>query len=223
MKRPTLLLAIIALSAAGIAKTQAQELRGEQVVKLQCVKCHAAGVSGAPKIGDREAWIPRMKQGVDTLVRSAIRGHGNMPARGGMAQLTDPEVRAAVLYMFNGRDAAPATGGKPAAAARDPHRKVVEGIEIDLGVVSKSAGLYHVNVSLQDATTRAAVKGATVDARVANALTGQSKKLEPTEVNGMTGYGGDFRMPGNDPYVVTVQVKLSGRAQPIEASFDYKR
>jgi cytochrome c5 len=37
----------------------------------------------------------------DGTVRSAIHGHGNMPARGGMADLTDPEVRAAILYMFN--------------------------------------------------------------------------------------------------------------------------
>ena len=45
----------------------------EQVVRSQCAKCHEAGVGGAPKIGDRAAWIPRLKQGVDSLVRSVIK------------------------------------------------------------------------------------------------------------------------------------------------------
>jgi cytochrome c5 len=35
------------------------------------------------------------------VVRSAINGHGGMPARGGMASLTDAEMRNAVIYMMN--------------------------------------------------------------------------------------------------------------------------
>jgi cytochrome c5 len=74
---------------------------GEQVVRTQCFKCHEAGVGGAPRIGDRAAWIPRLNQGIDGLVRSAINGHGGMPPRGGLANLTDPELRSAIVYMFN--------------------------------------------------------------------------------------------------------------------------
>lgn len=74
---------------------------GEQIVKMQCVKCHGEGVGGAPRIGDRNAWIPRLKPGLDVVVRSAINGHGGMPARGGMADLTDAELRSAIIYMFN--------------------------------------------------------------------------------------------------------------------------
>jgi cytochrome c5 len=74
---------------------------GEQIYLAQCHKCHEAGVGGAPKIGDRAAWIPRVKQGLDVVVRSAIKGHGAMPPRGGMADLTDAEMRSAVVYMFN--------------------------------------------------------------------------------------------------------------------------
>ena len=73
--------------------------RGEEIVKAQCVKCHGTGVGGAPRIGDRDAWIGRAKLGFDGLVRSAINGHGAMPARGGLANLTDAEVRSAVTYM----------------------------------------------------------------------------------------------------------------------------
>jgi cytochrome c5 len=75
---------------------------GEQIVKAQCSKCHQTGVRGAPKIGDRDAWIPRLKEGLDNTVRSAMNGHGGMPARGGMANLSDAELRSAVIYLFRG-------------------------------------------------------------------------------------------------------------------------
>lgn len=71
----------------------------DAIVLEQCSRCHDSGVSGAPRIGDREAWIGRARLGMDGLVKSAIHGHGAMPARGGMADLTDAEVRAAVHYM----------------------------------------------------------------------------------------------------------------------------
>jgi cytochrome c5 len=77
------------------------ERTGAQVVKMQCSKCHQEGKGGAPKIGDREAWSKRLNQGIDHAVHSAISGHGGMPPRGDRADLTDGELRAAILYMFN--------------------------------------------------------------------------------------------------------------------------
>ena len=82
-------------------KSPPADRRGEQIVRSQCVKCHQNGDGGAPKIGDRAAWIPRAAQGLDAVVRSAIKGHGGMPARGGMADLTDAEMRKAIIYMLN--------------------------------------------------------------------------------------------------------------------------
>jgi len=82
-------------------KTKTAERSGKDIVQAQCIKCHKTGVNGAPKIGDRAAWIPRAVTGMDALVRSAINGHGGMPARGGMANLTDTEMRGAVIYMFD--------------------------------------------------------------------------------------------------------------------------
>jgi cytochrome c5 len=231
---------LVALAAiAGALQAQTADLRGEQVVKLQCIKCHEAGVNGAPKIGDREAWIPRMKQGMDRLVRSAIRGHGKMPARGGMAQLTDPEFRAAVLYMVNGRAPEPKQAPAPAAAP-DPNVKVVGGTEFRLGVVAaeslrgrpeaslhggipKGSGYYHINVSLHDSKTKAELKDARVEARVANALSGETKKLEGVAINGMTAYGNYFRLRSKDAYTITIEVYRAGSAQPTEAKFDLKR
>ena len=88
-------------------KAPPAERTGEQIVQAKCINCHKTGVNGAPKIGDRDAWIPRVKQGLDVVVRSAIKGHGGMPPRGGMADLTDNEIRRAVIYMFNKGTGAP--------------------------------------------------------------------------------------------------------------------
>ena len=74
---------------------------GKQIVEARCAKCHEKGTGGAPKIGDREAWVPRIKDGYDATVRSAINGHGGMPARGGMPNLTDAEMKDAITYMIN--------------------------------------------------------------------------------------------------------------------------
>jgi len=73
---------------------------GEQIVHERCQQCHAEGKNGAPKIGDIEAWKPRLQKGVDALVKSATGGHNAMPARGGMANLSDAEMRAAVGYLL---------------------------------------------------------------------------------------------------------------------------
>jgi cytochrome c5 len=82
-------------------RTSVGERSGRQIVEAQCRNCHETGKGGAPKIGDRAAWIPRLRQGFETTVRSAINGHGGMPARGGLPDLTDHEIRAAIVYMFN--------------------------------------------------------------------------------------------------------------------------
>ena len=83
-------------------QTLAAPLRtGKQVVQEQCYKCHQTGKNGAPRIGDNLAWIPRLKNGIDLTVNSAIHGHGGMPPRGERADLTDVEIRAAIIYMYH--------------------------------------------------------------------------------------------------------------------------
>ncbi|HYR34463.1 MAG TPA: c-type cytochrome [Burkholderiales bacterium] len=74
---------------------------GEEVVKAVCATCHQAGVAGAPKIGDKAAWAPRIKEGFNELVKDAIKGKGAMPPKGGNPSLTDDEVARAVAFMAN--------------------------------------------------------------------------------------------------------------------------
>ncbi len=65
-----------------------------------CSACHAAGVAGAPKFGDKAAWAPRVAQGVDALTASAIKGKGAMPPKGG-SNASEAEIKAVVTYMVN--------------------------------------------------------------------------------------------------------------------------
>jgi cytochrome c5 len=200
------------------------ERSGEQVVKMQCVKCHGTGVSGAPKIDDRAAWAPRMKQGLDATVGSAIKGHGAMPARGGMADLTDRELRGAILYMFYPAGASAKLAAAPAGvAARDPNQRSIDGMEVYLGIApADSKGSYHVNISLRDEATKADIKDAVVEARVANAFSGTTKKLAAATFNNAVSYVSDFPMSGREPYVISVQIRRPGAARPSEAKFDFK-
>ena len=73
---------------------------GEQVFAAQCTACHTAGVAGAPKFGDAAAWGPRIAQGFEALLRSALNGKGAMGPQGG-GDFTDLEVGRAVVYMVN--------------------------------------------------------------------------------------------------------------------------
>ena len=73
---------------------------GEALYKQVCVACHAAGVAGAPKFGDKAAWEPRIKTGMDALITSAIKGKNAMPPKGG-STASDADLKSAVEYMVN--------------------------------------------------------------------------------------------------------------------------
>ena len=84
---------------AAPAKVAAAGGAGKSTYESTCQVCHAAGVAGAPKLGDKAAWAPRIAQGVAALHNSALKGKGAMPAKGGNATLPDDAVTAAVDYM----------------------------------------------------------------------------------------------------------------------------
>ena len=71
---------------------------GKGLYDKACFACHAAGVAGAPKFGDKAAWAPYIAQGLDNMVKIAISGKGAMPPKGG-SSASDEEIRAAVQYM----------------------------------------------------------------------------------------------------------------------------
>ena len=81
----------------------AEDLPGETVYNQACVACHGAGIAGAPKLGDKAAWVPRIAQGADTLHKHALEGFqgkaGLMPPKGGRTDLSDQSVMNAVDYI----------------------------------------------------------------------------------------------------------------------------
>jgi cytochrome c5 len=85
-------------SGAVVAKI---DKNGEEIYKVICANCHNTGVLSAPKFGNKDDWAPRIAQGYDTLVKNAITGIRNMPARGGASGLSDVEMQRAVVYMAN--------------------------------------------------------------------------------------------------------------------------
>jgi cytochrome c5 len=85
--------------AAAAAKPGA--LSGKAVYDKICVACHQVSVAGSPRLGDKEAWAPRVKQGMDTLVQSVLKGKGAMPPRAGNPALSEAEARAAVEFMVS--------------------------------------------------------------------------------------------------------------------------
>jgi len=78
---------------------------GKKIYDTTCMACHAAGVAGAPKLGDKAAWAPRIAQGMDTLHTHALKGFqgkaGMMPPKGGNMSAKDEDVKAAVDYMVS--------------------------------------------------------------------------------------------------------------------------
>jgi len=83
----------------------ADENHGKKIYDTTCMACHASGVAGAPKFGDKAAWAPRIAQGADTLHTHAIKGFqgkaGMMPPKGGNMGAKDEDIKAAVDYMVN--------------------------------------------------------------------------------------------------------------------------
>jgi cytochrome c5 len=76
---------------------------GESTYNSACVACHGAGIAGAPKVGDKGAWAPRIAKGTPALYTNAIKGFtgkaGVMPPKGGNTALKDDDVKAAVDFM----------------------------------------------------------------------------------------------------------------------------
>jgi cytochrome c5 len=91
--------AAASVTAAAPAPTALGKPDGKKVYDTTCMACHGTGVAGAPKFGDKAAWAPRVKSGVDALYTASLKGKGAMPAKGGATTLSDADVKAAVDYM----------------------------------------------------------------------------------------------------------------------------
>jgi cytochrome c5 len=87
-------------AAAAATGGKPDPAKGKLVYETNCAACHATGVAGAPKLGDKAAWSARINQGYATLYDNALKGIRAMPAKGGNADLPDADLANAVGYLF---------------------------------------------------------------------------------------------------------------------------
>jgi cytochrome c5 len=88
-----------ALAASALAHPVAAA-DGKTVYGQTCAACHASGLAGAPKVGDKAAWAPRTGAGKGGLLASVVKGKGAMPPKAGNASLTEEDIGAAIDYML---------------------------------------------------------------------------------------------------------------------------
>lgn len=232
---PLLALAALAL-AASAALAQNPERSGAQVAREYCAQCHDNGLNAAPLTGDQNAWASLFaRRSMESLVRSVARGHGDMPARGGEANLTDGELRSATLYM-GGSQAARAAADRRAglAAPVSSVEKAAGNLRILLaltpaselrsypsGAANRAArDTYLVNVVVLDRKTSAPVANALVEARVEP----QDPRAKAGNVQlipiGAAGYGAYLKLEPRKGYALLVRIRPPGGAKQVEARFD---
>jgi cytochrome c5 len=88
-------------AAAAPSAAPAAARSGKEIFEGTCFACHGTGAAGAPKFGDKAAWAPRIKQGMDTLFTHATNGLRAMPPRGTCANCSDDELKSAIEYMVD--------------------------------------------------------------------------------------------------------------------------
>lgn len=231
-------------STIPVSRTPLPERSGQYIVETQCGKCHQSGENGAPKVGDRAAWVERLKRGLDAVVLSALNGHGPMPAKGGLADITVNEIRSAIVYMFNPASASMVVPAPNPVAPQSLHHRIVGSTEMFFGIVPaesiratrsgrdktfspdapQGANYYHINLSLRDRITQVPLTNAKVEARVEDpAMRGESRTLEMTVINNAVSYGGFFRLPSKGRYFINVTVERPNTTPDVEARFEFTR
>ncbi|GBE45610.1 cytochrome c-555 precursor [bacterium BMS3Bbin11] len=93
----SLVMAASLFAIAGNASAQ-----GNKIYDTKCFICHASGVAGAPKLGDKAAWAPRIATGMDAIMAIVIKGKGAMPPKGTTCvDCSDADLKGVVEYMIS--------------------------------------------------------------------------------------------------------------------------
>jgi cytochrome c5 len=92
----------LAIAASLVAFSGAASAdKGKEIYDTKCFTCHASGVAGAPKFGDKAAWAPRIETGMDSLLAVSIKGKGAMPPKGTCMDCSDEDLKAAIQYIVD--------------------------------------------------------------------------------------------------------------------------
>lgn len=88
------------LAVGALPEERSFNPRGEKIYQSSCRICHDSGALGAPRLGSQQDWRVRITKGRKVLVDNAVKGVGQMPAKGGRSSLTAREVALAIDYML---------------------------------------------------------------------------------------------------------------------------
>lgn len=75
------------------------EGRLNEIWVASCGNCHTSRMSGAPRLGDTEAWAPVIAQGMDTMLEHTINGYRKMPPLGLCSVCTEEDFVALISWM----------------------------------------------------------------------------------------------------------------------------
>ena len=92
---------VLTAVSALMAPSGATAMDGRLIYAQTCAQCHANGLAGAPRTGDKAAWIQRLALGRDAMLTTVLTGKGAMPRKGGNASLSDAEARAAADHLLS--------------------------------------------------------------------------------------------------------------------------
>jgi len=76
---------------------------GKQIVHHYCVNCHGLNPIiklNAPRVGVKDDWRFRLKQGFNVLFKHTDEGINAMPARGGCFECSDKQLEFAIKFML---------------------------------------------------------------------------------------------------------------------------
>jgi cytochrome c5 len=110
---------------------------GKATYEAYCSGCHASGSGGAPKYGDPAGWEEVLKNKLPVIYLHAIKGIGNMPAKGTCLSCTDDEIKQAVDVMI-----AATKGENGPTVARKPKPKPLS-IEDGKRIYNENCGVCH--------------------------------------------------------------------------------
>ena len=103
---------------------------GQQTYTEVCSVCHAAGLAGAPKFGDKLAWGKLVAEGQVIITAHGYVGVRAMPPKGGKVNLSLEDFSEALNYMVNN------SGGN----WTKPNKSILDAMKVEINSREKLQG-----------------------------------------------------------------------------------
>jgi cytochrome c5 len=89
--------ALLVFTWAPAASSEPLAPRTAQLFRTSCASCHANPASGAPLVGDSQAWDG--SRGIEDLLTNVVNGVGRMPPLGMCGACTEDDLRALIRLL----------------------------------------------------------------------------------------------------------------------------